>query len=163
MAVTHNPLIAALADRHYVVAKKSTSTQSESDTDSESDSESESGSESDTDTYRMDNINLNKNIDISSDIDNNIDQEYVENNDNTDYKIKQRKSMISSSSSGRGSERGSERGSVRGSGNIFRLQSTLSEVLGGEREKEIARMATGGTHAEAALVLAKALLGTNVI
>ena len=160
MAVTHNPLIAALADRHYVVAKKSTSTQSDIDTDSDNDSGSES--DIDIDTDRMDNINLNKNIDISSDIDNNIDQEYVENNDNTDYKIKQRKSMISSSSSGRGSERGSERGSVRGSGNIFRLQSTLSEVLGGEREKEIARMATGGTHAEAALVLAKALLGTNI-
>ena len=146
MAVTHNPLIAALADRHYVVAKKSASTQSDSDTDSDS--------ESDTDTDRMDNINLNADIDIDS----NIDQEYVEDNNNTDYKIKQRTSMISSSSSGRGSERGC----VRGSGNIFRLQSTLCEVLGGEREKEIARMATGGTHAEAALVLAKALLGTNV-
>ena len=39
------------------------------------------------------------------------------------------------------------------------LKSSLQQVLDNDRENEIARMATGGTHSDAGLNLAKALLG----
>ena len=41
----------------------------------------------------------------------------------------------------------------------YQLKSSLRQVLGDDRENEIARMATGGTHTDAGLRLAKVLLG----
>ena len=49
----------------------------------------------------------------------------------------------------------------RPSPSTSRSQSNLTLVTGADREREIARMATGGAHTEAGLDLARALLGSD--
>ena len=141
VAVTHNPLIAALADKHFVVSKKTYSVHND-----DNDMGLDDGRNNDNNSHDNDDnsININNNDDNNNNDNNNNEIINHSNNninkisnDNNQYEKIKKKLMYRN----------------------HQLKSSLQQVLDNDRENEIARMATGGTHTDAGLNLAKALLG----
>ena len=126
VAVTHNPLIAALADKHFVVSKKTYSIHNDMGLNDSKNNDNNSHDNDDN------SVNINNNDD-----DNNNNNNNNNINDNNQYEKIKKKLMNRN----------------------HQLKSSLQQVLDNDRENEIARMATGGTHTDAGLNLAKALLG----
>lgn len=125
VAVTHNPLIAALADKHFVVTKKICSVSNNINT-----------------TIVHNNSNDIYNDDEDDDEDDNCNGRKSKNHDGDINSHNDNQIMCQINST-------------------FQLKSSLCQVVDNERENEIARMATGGSHTDAGLNLAKALLAPN--
>ena len=129
VAVTHNPLIAALADKHFVVSKKIYSVSNNINTTIVHNNSNNSNND-DEDDDEDDNCNGRKSKNHDGDINNHNDNQIV------------CQDTVNKNST-------------------FQLKSSLCQVVDNERENEIARMATGGSHTDAGLNLAKALLAPN--
>ena len=133
VAVTHNPLIAALADKHFVVSKKTYRIHNDDNDIGLNDSKNNDNNSHDNDHNSV-NINNNDNYNNNN---NNSNNNNEISNDNNQYEKIKKKIMNRN----------------------HQLKSSLQQVLDNDRENEIARMATGGTHTDAGLNLARALLG----